>query len=51
MGRNGGRSGEYDLFLLGVDTGEVAHVTPHDEQRRLLPGRLASGFVRLPLGP
>jgi dipeptidyl aminopeptidase/acylaminoacyl peptidase len=31
MGRDGERAGEHDLFLLGVDTGEVAHVTPHDE--------------------
>lgn len=31
MGRTGERSGEHDLYLLGVDTGEVAHVTPHDD--------------------
>lgn len=29
-GRLGERSGDSDLFLLDVGTGEVAHVTPHD---------------------
>jgi dipeptidyl aminopeptidase/acylaminoacyl peptidase len=31
MGRHGERPGEADLFLLGTDTGETVHVTPHDD--------------------
>ena len=29
--RLGDRSGDTDLFLCDVDSGEVTHLTPHDE--------------------
>ncbi|HET7568317.1 MAG TPA: prolyl oligopeptidase family serine peptidase, partial [Gaiellaceae bacterium] len=35
--RFGELSGDSDLFLLGVETGEIVHVTPHDGQAEYLP--------------